>query len=75
MSGEIENLRRDVRMRMEYDKMMSTAWLLIYLIPVIMILIAIPAMFLAPAIIFLTPILGIISFIVSIVLVLSLIHI
>jgi len=73
MSEEIENLRRDIRMRMECDKMMSTAWLLIYLIPVIMILIAIPAIFLAPAIILLTSILGIISFIVSIVLVYKLV--
>lgn len=73
MSVEIENLRRDIRMRSEHDKMMSTAWLLIYLIPVIMVLVAIPAMFIAPTIFLALPALGIISFIVSIILVYKLV--
>lgn len=35
LSVEIENVRKDVRMRAESDPMMSNAWLLVYLIPVI----------------------------------------
>ena len=35
MSVEIENVRKDIRMRTESDPMMSNAWLLVYLIPVI----------------------------------------
>ncbi|MEA2090145.1 MAG: DUF4234 domain-containing protein [Thermoproteota archaeon] len=31
----LENLRKDIRMRLESDSIMSTAWLLVYLIPVI----------------------------------------
>ncbi|NIR87395.1 DUF4234 domain-containing protein [Candidatus Bathyarchaeota archaeon] len=34
MSIEIENLRKDIRMRGESDPMMSTAWILVYLIPI-----------------------------------------
>ncbi len=37
MSVEIENVRKDIRMRAESDPMMSNAWLLIYLIPVIVV--------------------------------------
>jgi len=74
MSVELENLRRDIRMRSEYDKMMSTAWLAIYLVPIIVILMTIPAMLLgAPEILLLSPILAIISFIVSIVLIYKLV--
>ena len=73
MSVELENLRRDIRMRSEYDKMMSTAWLAIYLVPIIVILITIPAMLLgAPEILLLSPILAIVS-IVSIVLIYKLV--
>lgn len=35
MSVEIENLRRDIQMRVESDTIMSTLWVLIYLIPAI----------------------------------------
>ena len=74
MSAELENLRRDIRMRVEYDKMMSTAWLAICLIPIILIIVTFPAMFLGWAeIIFLWPVLGIISFIVLIVLIYKLV--
>jgi len=34
VSVEIENIRRDIRMRAETDSMMSSAWILVYLIPV-----------------------------------------
>ena len=34
LSAPIENLRKDIRMRAESDPMMSTAWLLVYLIPI-----------------------------------------
>ncbi len=33
MSVEIENVRKDVRMRVETDSMMSTAWILVYILP------------------------------------------
>lgn len=39
MSVEIENIRKDVRMRVEADSMMSTAWLLVYLLPIIIALV------------------------------------
>jgi len=35
---EIENVRKDVRMRAESDPIMSNAWLLIYLIPILAII-------------------------------------
>lgn len=74
MSVELESLRRDVRMRSEYDKPMSMAWLAIYLIPVILVLVIIPAMLLAaPLVLALSPFLGIISFIVFIVLIYKLV--
>lgn len=36
MSAEIENVRKDVRMRVETDSMMSSAWILVYLLPIIL---------------------------------------
>jgi hypothetical protein len=33
LSIEIENVRKDIRMRVETDSMMSSAWILVYLIP------------------------------------------
>jgi hypothetical protein len=36
LSVEIENLRKDIRMRVETDSMMSTAWILVYLLPIIL---------------------------------------
>lgn len=33
MGATVENLRKDIRMRDEADKMMSNAWILVYLIP------------------------------------------
>jgi len=36
LSVEIENVRKDVRMRVETDSVMSTAWILVYLIPIIL---------------------------------------
>lgn len=74
MSVELENLRRDIRMRVEYDKTMSTAWVAIYLIPIILIIITIPAIFLGYfEIFYIWWALGIISFIVSIVLIYKLV--
>jgi len=35
LAAAIENLRKDIRMREESDRQMSTAWLLIYLAPII----------------------------------------
>ena len=37
LAAAIENLRKDIRMREESDRQMSTAWLLIYLAPIIII--------------------------------------
>ena len=45
MSVEIENVRKDVRMRAESDPMMSNAWLLVYLIPVIAAIVGILTLF------------------------------
>lgn len=36
LSVEVENVRKDVRMRVETDSMMSTAWILVYLLPSIL---------------------------------------
>jgi len=36
LSVEVENVKKDVRMRVETDSIMSTAWLLIYLVPIIL---------------------------------------
>jgi hypothetical protein len=36
LSVEIENLRKDIRMRVEADSMMSTAWILVYVLPIIL---------------------------------------
>ncbi|MGQ9551078.1 MAG: DUF4234 domain-containing protein [Candidatus Bathycorpusculaceae bacterium] len=36
MSVEIENVRKDVRMRFETDSIMSIAWILVYLLPTIL---------------------------------------
>jgi uncharacterized membrane protein len=36
LSVEVENVRKDVRMRVETDSMMSTAWVLAYLLPSIL---------------------------------------
>ncbi|KPV61708.1 MAG: hypothetical protein AOA66_1678 [Candidatus Bathyarchaeota archaeon BA2] len=47
MSVPTENLRRDVRMRDESDPIMSTAWILVYLIPVFAIITAILTIFYA----------------------------
>jgi hypothetical protein len=33
LSAEIENVRKDIRMRVETDSMMSTLWILVYLLP------------------------------------------
>jgi len=35
VSAQIENVRKDVRMRAETDSMMSIAWIIIYLLPII----------------------------------------
>ncbi|MCP8312736.1 MAG: DUF4234 domain-containing protein [Candidatus Methylarchaceae archaeon HK02M1] len=34
MSVEIENIRKDIRMRVETDSMMSIAWIFVYIIPI-----------------------------------------
>jgi uncharacterized membrane protein len=36
LSVEVENVRKDVRMRVETDSMMSSAWILVYLLPIIL---------------------------------------
>jgi hypothetical protein len=36
LSIEIENVRKDVRMRIETDSIMSIAWILSYLLPIIL---------------------------------------
>ncbi len=33
MSAEIENIRKDIRVRVETDSVMSTAWILVYILP------------------------------------------
>jgi len=35
LSVEIENVRKDLRMRVETDSMMSSAWILVYVIPIL----------------------------------------
>jgi hypothetical protein len=35
LSVEIENVRKDIRMRVETDSMMSTLWMLVYLLPIL----------------------------------------
>ena len=82
---EIENVRKDVRMRAESDPIMSNAWLLIYLVPVFAIITGVlsflfmtitaampgppgPPVPAALSIVMVAVLLGIISFIVSIIL-------
>jgi flagellar basal body-associated protein FliL len=38
LSAEIENVRKDVQMRAETDSMMSTWWILLYIIPFILVI-------------------------------------
>lgn len=72
----LENLRRDIRMRLESDTIMSTAWLLIYLIPIISMVLMVFVALLSPllgAVVLvtlwgLTMFFSLLSFIVSIVL-------
>jgi len=40
MGVSLENIRKDIRMRTESDPQMSTAWLLVYLFPVIVSIVA-----------------------------------
>ncbi len=37
MSAEIENIRKDIRMRSETDSIMSIAWILAYVTPIILV--------------------------------------
>jgi len=90
LSTQIENVRKDVRMRDESDPMMSNAWLLVYLVPVFAIIIGIGVFFVgilgmmlfpmggagfAPLLfgIFLVPLLLLVGFIVSLMLIYKLI--
>jgi len=41
LSIEIENVRKDIRMRAESDPLMSKAWLLVYLIPILAIILGV----------------------------------
>jgi len=41
LSVEIENIRKDIRMRAETDSIMSTAWILIYLIPIFAVILGV----------------------------------
>ncbi|MDH5624043.1 MAG: hypothetical protein OEY39_06200, partial [Candidatus Bathyarchaeota archaeon] len=45
MSVPAENLRKDIRMRHESDPIMSTAWLLVYLIPIFAVIITVITVF------------------------------
>ena len=45
LSVPVENLRKDIRMRDESDPKMSTAWILVYLIPIFLVIIAVIALF------------------------------
>jgi hypothetical protein len=45
LSVPVENLRKDIRMRDESDPIMSTAWILVYLIPIFAVIIAVIAVF------------------------------
>jgi hypothetical protein len=36
LSVEIENVRKDIRMRVETDSMMSSVWILVYLLPILL---------------------------------------
>jgi hypothetical protein len=45
LSVPVENLRKDIRMRDESDPIMSTAWILIYLIPIFAVIIAVITVF------------------------------
>jgi len=47
LSVEIENVRKDVRMRPETDSMMSTAWILAYVLPIFLVMAWIVAFFVA----------------------------
>jgi len=47
VSIEVENVRRDIRMRTELDVTMSTAWVLVYLIPVIAVVLGVLFFFMA----------------------------
>lgn len=77
MSLAIENVRKDIRMRAEADKMMSTAWLFIYIIPIVSIILTVFFIALGPAAF--VPLMGLswilifVSFIVQIVLIYKLV--
>ena len=45
LSVPAENLRKDIRMRHESDPIMSTAWLLVYLIPIFAVIITVITVF------------------------------
>jgi len=45
LSVPVENLRKDIRMRHESDPTMSTAWLLVYLIPIFAVIITVITVF------------------------------
>jgi len=45
LSTQIENIRKDIRMRDESDPRMSNAWLLIYLIPVFAVILGVGVIF------------------------------
>ena len=41
MSVEIENIRKDIRMRTETDSIMSIAWILVYILPIIVAIVGV----------------------------------
>jgi hypothetical protein len=47
LSVEIENVRKDIRMRPETDSMMSAAWILAYVLPIVLVLTWVVAFFVA----------------------------
>jgi hypothetical protein len=47
LSVELENLMKDIRMRVESDSMMSTAWILVYLLPSILAIAMVSVFFVA----------------------------
>ena len=55
LSVPVENLRKDIRMRDESDPIMSTAWILVYLIPIFAAITAILTVFYAVFVAMTTP--------------------
>jgi hypothetical protein len=44
LSVEIENIRKDVQMRVETDSMMSSSWIIVYILPIIFAIVLVPVL-------------------------------